>query len=109
MNRHERRANLKVLQAGLDKTIASRPCGGCTACCTALEVSELAKPCGIQCVMVKDGGCAGYEDRPPSCKQYLCGWKLGMGGDAQRPDKLGVVMSPVPGTSPLHPAFIVHE
>lgn len=108
MNRHERRKNLKVLQKGLDNTIASRPCGECTACCMALEVSELKKPNGVMCQHAGNG-CSIYPERPKSCKAYLCGWKIGMGLPEQRPDKLGLVLSPVPGTSPAHPGFIAHE
>ena len=109
MNRRERRKNLKMLQEGLDRTIASRPCGECTACCTALEVSELKKPVGKPCHLLCETGCGVYPERPPSCKAYICGWKMGFGLQDQRPDKIGIVMSPQPGTSPIHPGFVVHE
>ncbi len=109
MNRHERRKHLKVLAKQLDATIASRPCGGCTACCTALEVAELKKPIGITCVMVCENGCKCYPDRPPSCRAYLCGWKLGHGSQESRPDLCGILFSPVEGSSPVHPGAVVHE
>ena len=109
MNRHERRKHLKVLEKQLDATIASRPCGGCTACCTVLEVSELKKPLGITCAMVGENGCKCYSERPKSCRDYLCGWKLGHGNDASRPDLCGILFSPVEGSSPVHPGSVVHE
>lgn len=112
MNRHERRKHLKVLERGFASTVASRPCGACMACCTALAVAELDKPVGVRCTEAGgegEPGCRIYAQRPRACRDYLCGWKMGFGEREQRPDQLGLLLSPMPGTSPAHPGFIAHE
>lgn len=93
----------------MDATVASRPCGECTACCTVLAIAELDKPIGITCVHASLKGCGTYETRPKSCREYLCLWKLGFGTMEERPDRLGLVMSPMNPGTPGYPAATVHE
>lgn len=67
-----------------------RPCGSCTACCDHLAVPELnkkfAEKCGHSC-----GGCAIYEQRPQTCRQYRCLWTMGFGKPSDRPDRIGAL------------------
>lgn len=78
-----------------------RSCGACTACCTALGVTELGKPMGARCIHVRDanppasfGGCVIYASRPPSCRAYECGWLQGALPEEFRPDVVGFVIDP---------------
>ncbi len=110
MNRRERR-RLKVhLEEQLDGNLRERQCGECSGCCTVLDIPVLDKPAGVTCKHVAEcGGCSIYGARPTPCKEYQCGWRLGVGSLEQRPDRVGVVFSPtLPGTLG-HPAFLVHE
>jgi hypothetical protein len=70
----------------------SRGCHGCTACCTVLGIAKLNKKAYVDCPHLYLGGCAIYPDRPPECRQFGCLWLNGWGTDAQRPDRLGVVL-----------------
>jgi hypothetical protein len=72
---------------------AKRKCGTCTACCTALGVVEFAKAPGTRCGQVCRAGCRIYALRPPTCQQFECLWLQGVGGQADRPDRTGVVLS----------------
>lgn len=78
-----------------------RTCGECTACCIALAVQELDKPRYQSCSHLCDKGCATYDDRPGSCRDYQCLWFQGFLGEEDRPDKLGVIFT-VTG-DPDHP------
>jgi hypothetical protein len=70
-----------------------RKCGACTLCCTAMAVPELDKPNGVPCVHLTRNGCGIYEDRPESCRGFLCGWRRGIGRDVEhRPDRTGAVL-----------------
>lgn len=85
----------------------NRRCGGCTACCEALEVQELEKPERSRCPNQKRMGCAIYADRPESCRNYGCLWIAGVGPKSDRPDKIGFVVSPF-GTDE-EPVVMLHE
>jgi hypothetical protein len=55
----------------------SRACGTCTLCCKLLHVVELNKPRDSWCADCQIGvGCGRYETRPPTCRQFHCGWLL---------------------------------
>lgn len=69
---------------------ANRSCGPCTVCCTVYGVSELKKDPGVPC-QHKGQGCTIYEKRPPTCEEFDCLWKLGLGSPEDRPDLLGIV------------------
>lgn len=72
-----------------------RKCGDCSACCTLLAVHELQKARYVKCVHLRQGNrcCSVYANRPSECAGYACAWTLGLGTNAQRPDKLGMVFS----------------
>jgi len=69
-------------------------CGECTLCCTVLGVDELFKPPGEECRHLDNKKrCLDYEERPKTCKEFDCAWRLEfMVGDELRPDKIGVVV-----------------
>lgn len=68
----------------------ARPCGDCQACCSTMAVMELAKENYTRCEHQCPGGCAIYQDRPPSCQSYECWYRAGLVKD--RPDKIGVIV-----------------
>ncbi|MFN8858221.1 MAG: hypothetical protein ACK50P_21815 [Planctomycetaceae bacterium] len=70
-----------------------RACGDCTACCLLLAVVELNKPMRFACDHQGQGGCRIYSDRPPTCREFDCGWRRGEvpTGDDWRPDRRGVM------------------
>jgi hypothetical protein len=70
-----------------------RPCGKCTACCTALSVIELRKSDYTHCQHECAQGCAIYHQRPSTCRTFACLWKVPnwILHDDDRPDKLGVI------------------
>lgn len=110
MNRHERRKNAKVLLKVLDVVMAKRPCDECSACCTTLEVPAVQTKVGETCRHVVAGkGCSIYAHRPKDCRDYACGWKLGLGSQDQRPDKIGFTITAARPGMALHPAWLVHE
>lgn len=54
-----------------------RECGECTLCCKLLGVDELRKPVNKWCPHCDVGkGCLIYEDRPQSCRDFMCLWKF---------------------------------
>jgi hypothetical protein len=69
-----------------------RECGGCTACCTVMAVSELQKGMYQTCSHVGNQGCGIYPDRPRSCHSWSCQWRLGE-IDGPRPDQAGVIVN----------------
>jgi hypothetical protein len=76
-------------------------------------VRELEKKSGVACEHLVEGskGCSIYEDRPFSCREYSCLWKLGAFDGFDRPDRLGVVMEMGSGLGPVHDTgvFIARE
>jgi hypothetical protein len=82
----------------VDDLVPGRDCGGCTVCCTVLpiETAELSKAPGVACAHCSAKGCAIYETRFPICRTYHCGWRqLAALDDAWRPDRSGVLVSPM--------------
>ncbi len=77
--------------------VQGRECGECTACCTALGVTELQKPQYTTCQHLCDKGCAIYEQRPHACRTWSCLWLLGYiaGDERRRPDRLGLIFTSV--------------
>ena len=74
-----------------------RRCGGCIECCIALGVAAMDAPEGTKCREAKSGvGCKIYHspERPKDpCDVYRCGWLIGFGKNADRPDKSGVIFN----------------
>jgi hypothetical protein len=75
--------------------IPHRSCGGCTACCTVMPVSEINKPGDTPCQHLCAGGCAIYESRPSACRGWRCAWLEGLipGDERRRPDKCGLIFA----------------
>lgn len=77
----------------------SRSCGACSACCTAIGVTELQKGPGDPCTALVQigerkpgqGGCSIYKFRPPTCKSFECLWLKGVFSGSDRPDRSGLV------------------
>lgn len=86
----------------------NRTCGNCRACCIALKVDDVPKEEWQRCVHLGNLGCKIYSKRPDSCRAFACGWLQGMGGKTDRPDRLGVIITPVSSTD-LGDHAIVHE
>jgi len=95
---------LEVIQRATGHAVDKRPCAACTACCTIQAVRELGKPYYTPCTkLCKVGvGCSVYADRPPTCRTFECGWRMGLvpaiaGTDGtisdvhSRPDRLGLL------------------
>ena len=70
-----------------------RTCGTCAVCCIVPEIPGVKRrdeacpnleACGH--------GCKIYEARPGHCREYRCGWLMGLGLHADRPDKSGVLL-----------------
>ena len=74
--------------------IEERECGGCTFCCKAKGIDDLdpPKPSWEICQHACEAGCSIYEERPRSCQVYACAWRMGIGRDSARPDKIGVMI-----------------
>lgn len=74
----------------------SRECGDCNICCieTSIIEKDLEKPRFVPCkhLCTNGKGCSIYNDRFTICREYECGWKLGLGNDNQRPDKSGIIL-----------------
>lgn len=54
------------------------PCNDCSVCCELLGIPEIHKPAGQICehCPTGHGGCAIYDNRPRSCKDFRCGYHL---------------------------------
>ena len=77
---------------------AKRSCGECRACCVALGFearegeSAFSKPHGSPCLHLVQIGCRIYDERPPVCRRFECGWLQAPNlPDALRPDRCGVL------------------
>lgn len=75
--------------------VPGRACGSCSLCCKVMVIAELAKPAGTWCPNCKVGtGCVIYDERPPSCRGFLCGWLIKAElPDLWRPTKAKMVLS----------------
>lgn len=73
-----------------------RFCGSCSECCTVLAVEEISKPADVPCqflVPSNGQGCCGvYDDQPPHCRRFKCGWLVGNFPQKFRPDRIGLVV-----------------
>lgn len=63
------------------------------------EIPELDKPLNAWCRHATleggAGGCGIYRSRPGVCRSFRCGWLDGLGGEQDRPDRLGVMWQQV--------------
>jgi uncharacterized protein len=71
-----------------------KTCGGCTMCCSALEIEELNKPAGPLCGNCRlRGGCSIYDNRPQVCRDFECEWLASRDLPRQfRPDLIGTIL-----------------
>jgi len=69
-----------------------RTCDGCTACCHTHPVKELDKSAHQTCSHCHLWGCGIYSTRPLGCRDFVCQWLVGFGGDDCRPDRIGAVL-----------------
>jgi len=80
-----------------------RDCGACTACCVEIAIDDpaLQKPDHVACPhCVASQGCAIYQSRPATCRNWYCGWRFLNLSEAMRPDLSAVMLSPELGTAP---------
>jgi hypothetical protein len=73
--------------------ILSKSCGACQACCTVVAVHEIDKPEYQKCEHQCSTGCAIYRQRPVTCRDYYCFWRMtGLPeGEDYRPDNLRAI------------------
>lgn len=80
---------------GSEPLAAARSCGDCRVCCKIFEIAEVNKPLNTMCRHAGSGsgepGCKIYGHRPDVCRSFECSWKLGLAGEHDRPDQLGVI------------------
>ena len=69
-----------------------RQCKTCHACCTHLSIDELGKAAHVRCQYLKPSGCRRYNERPETCRDFMCLWRTGGFSQAMRPDKCGVLI-----------------
>lgn len=75
----------------------SRTSGECSACCTVVGVDDLPTPKATwtRCDHEQaGGGCSIYAERPTPCRRYKCAWLIGLGTEAERPDRIGIIADP---------------
>jgi hypothetical protein len=70
----------------------------CSLCCKVMGVVELNKPAGVWCEHADPGkGCRIYEDRPPTCRNFVCLWlRDPRFPEEARPDQSRVVLTCTP-------------
>jgi hypothetical protein len=75
--------------------VPGRSCGSCMLCCKVMGIPELKKPMDVMCSYAVTGkGCTIHDNRPPSCRQYFCGWRLDPNVDALwKPEICGFVLA----------------
>jgi len=78
-----------------------KSCGGCAACCSTVPVKEIGLGAFTSCPHLRTlpdirTGCSIYPMRPRSCHQWSCSWLISDLAPEFRPDRLGVVVDPIP-------------
>lgn len=60
------------------RSVLTRDCSACGACCSAPDIHALHKPLGVPCVHL-DAGCLCliYDARPQVCRNYQPDWVCG--------------------------------
>jgi len=66
-------------KASAERRMTERTCGTCSLCCKLAYIPELNKSIDSWCRHARPGvgGCSIYLDRPPSCRDFNCGWLVG--------------------------------
>lgn len=72
---------------------AKRQCGDCSMCCKVLHIDEVPSRAFSWCKHADPGGvgCTIYDERPPSCRAFVCLWAAGLLSEDMKPNKSGVV------------------
>jgi len=87
---------LQVQSHPTPKLTLQRECDGCSECCgPALMINDpqLISPCGQSCRHRGDAGCEIYEDRPVTCRGYICNYLVEPGLTVEdRPDHVGAIV-----------------
>ena len=90
-----------------------RMCGGCTECCTVLEVAAVCSPPHVECIHVKNG-CGIYSTRPNQCIDWQCQWMADnqhsphLMQDSERPDKVSLLVN-IDSVERFGTVLVVHE
>lgn len=81
-----------------------RTCGECDACCVVYAITEpeVTKEAHARCGHLVDVGCGIYATRPPTCREFVCLWMRGLGGDEHRPDRCGYVVRDIEHAALAH-------
>lgn len=96
------------------KTVMSRSCGECVACCVYYNIDEVSfkkkaftpcqklaeqpdmeeEPTKGRYTSTTDKNCTIHdsEEKPAVCNDFNCYWLLGNGDEEDRPDKIGIVI-----------------
>ena len=77
-------------------TNQKRECGDCNMCCKLYSIHEPKdfKKDYEWCKHCKVGvGCKIYDSRPNQCKDFQCGWSLGLVPEEWKPNKVGFVVT----------------
>ena len=98
-------------------TIQKRECGDCNMCCKVYSIDsglfeedkthvfkkdyEWCKHCEVGV------GCKIYDSRPNQCKDFQCGWSLGLVPEEWKPNKVGFVVTVEKEESYDHKVFTV--
>lgn len=81
----------------VERIKAERSCGDCSLCCKLMSVRELDKAAFKWCRHArpgaKPGACTIYEERPATCRTFLCHWRLGVLPEHMKPNKIGAVFA----------------
>jgi hypothetical protein len=89
-----------------------KSCGGCTACCMTVPVKEIGLRAFERCRHLHSlpqlaTGCSIHANRPRSCRAWSCSWLISDLPDEYRPDRIGVVVDPIPDLVRIHGEEIV--
>jgi len=96
--------NAMVAEIDPGKPLVAYPgksCGSCTACCATVPVKEIALAAFVPCPHLRSLpdagiGCKIYPMRPYSCRSWSCSWLISDLPAEFRPDRIGVVVDPIP-------------
>lgn len=97
----------EAISGYVTQTQKQRSCNGCTACCSTTGVAALGKPPQCACVHETPTGCGIYGRHPYECKEYSCLWRMGWGGEEDRPDRLGLLLHM--DRDPWHPDDLLYS
>ncbi len=90
---------------------SGRMCSSCQACCSVLPIPQINKPAGQRCKDQCAKGCRLHDtpEKPEICRQFECLWLQGWFGKKDRPDKLGLLVTPWKVDLAVHPSGIIPQ